>query len=224
VKLYQPKEIVMLKKMLPGVLLVSGLFSGFASAQQGELIISQSYIKAGCTGWEFKEGGGVGTTGEPQYPKTYQVFAVSCNGGYVARKTQLFYGNGSLYSCNIALMDTTTYTLSSTSCTSFEVRTKVTPPLLEVPAAPTYAYIGNVNGCGTFPAGACPAPQYWVVWPGMPNASSYEYSFVGTLPFAGSTTGTSITIPYGHNPASGKVRACNANSQCSNWTTVTASP
>jgi hypothetical protein len=58
----------------------------------------------------------------------------------------------------------------------------------------------------------------------MPNASSYEYSFVGTLPFAGSTAGTSITIPYGYNPTSGKVRACNANSQCSNWTTVTAAP
>ncbi len=214
----------MLKKKLTGLLCLSGLFSGFASAQQGELIISQSYIKAGCSGWEFREGGGVGSTGEPQYPKTYQVFTVSCNGGYVARKTQLFYGNGNLYSCNIALMDTTTYTLSSTSCTSFEVRTKVTPPPLVVPAAPTYAYTGNVNGCGTFPPGACPAPQYWVVWPAMPNASSYEYSFVGTLPFAGSTTGTSITIPYGYNPTSGKVRACNAANQCSAWTSVTAAP
>ncbi|PUA27991.1 MAG: hypothetical protein B0W54_15935 [Cellvibrio sp. 79] len=213
----------MLKKILSGVLLVSGLFSGFASAQQGELIVSQSYIKAGCTGWEFREGGGVGTTGEPQYPKTYRVDIVSCNGGHVVRKVQLFYGNGSLYSCNVALLDTDAYTLSSTSCTSFEVRTKVTPLPLEVPAAPTYAHIGNVNGCGTFPPGACPAPQYWVVWPAMPDASSYEYSFVGTLPFAGSTTGTSITIPYGYNPTSGKVRACNANNQCSAWTIVTAS-
>jgi hypothetical protein len=205
-------------------LIGSAFFAGSASAQQGELIISPSYIKTGCTGWEFKEGGKTGGTGDPLQPHSYQVFAVSCNGGYVARKTQLLYSNGSLFRCEIALIDTTTYTLSNTSCTSFEVRTKVTPPTLAVPAAPTYAYTGNVNGCGTFPAGACPAPQYWVVWPSMPNASSYEYAFVGTLPFAGSTAGTSITIPYGYNPTSGKVRACNANSQCSSWTTVTAPP
>ena len=202
----------------------AGLYSGSVSAQQGELIISPTYIKAGCTGWEFKEGG---STGAPSgsYPRSYRIFAVSCDGGYVAKKTQLFYENGVQHSCSIELMNTSTYVLSSNSCTSFEVRTKGAPPVIPVPAMPAYAYMGNVGGCGAMSGGgACPAPEYWVSWPSVANASSYQYQFVGTKPYSGSTGSTNITIPYGYNPTSGKVRACNANNQCSSWRTVTAAP
>lgn len=47
----------MFKKILTSILFVTGMYTGFASAQQGELIVSQNYIKSGCTGWEFREGG-----------------------------------------------------------------------------------------------------------------------------------------------------------------------
>lgn len=123
----------MFKKILTSILFVTGMYTGFASAQQGELIVSQNYIKSGCTGWEFREGGPTGGTPGDQYPRSYQVHTVSCNGGYVVRKTQLFYGNGSLYSCRIDLINTTGYTLSSSSCTSFEVRAYVPAPVCTTP-------------------------------------------------------------------------------------------
>ncbi|WP_039916912.1 hypothetical protein [Cellvibrio mixtus] len=204
----------MSKKMLTSMLFMSGLFSGFASAQQGELIVNQSYIKPGCSGWNLNESG---ATGAPSGgPHTYQVYTVSCNGGYVVRKTQLFYSNGSLYSCRIDLVNSTSYTLNSNACTSFEVRAAV------VPAAPAYAYIGRVGSCGPVGNGYC--PEYWVSWASVAGAANYQYSLNGTLLFSGSTTGTSVTVPYGYNPASGQVRACNASNQCSAWTAVTAPP
>ncbi len=204
----------MLKKMLTSMLFINGLFSGFAFAQQGELIVSQSYIKPDCSGWDLRESG---TTGAPSGgPYTYQVYTVSCNGGYVVRKTQLFYSNGALHSCRIDLVNSANYTLNSNTCTLFEVRAAV------VSAAPTYAHIGRVGGCGPVHGGYC--PEYWVSWSSVVGATNYQYSLNGTVSFSGSTTGTSVTVPYGYNPTSGQVRACNANNQCSAWINVTAAP
>ena len=200
-----------------------GLFPVATIAQQGELVISSTYIKAGCSGWAFLEGGSTGAPSGAQYPRSYQITAVTCDGGYVAKKTQSFYENGSLHSCRIDLMNTSAYVLSSNTCTSFEVREL---GALLIPATPAYAYMGNVGGCGAMSGGggACPAPEYWVSWPSVANASSYQYQFVGAKPYSGSTGSTNITIPYGYNPTSGKVRACNANNQCSSWRTVTTAP
>ncbi len=123
----------MFKKILTSMLFVTGLSAGFALAQQGELVISQNYIKPGCSNWEFKEAGGTGAPSGGVYPRSYQIFGVTCNGSPVAKKTQLFYENGSLHSCRIDLINTTGYTLSSSSCASFEVRVSVPQPVCSTP-------------------------------------------------------------------------------------------
>ena len=107
------------------VLACTGFFSGAAMAQQGELIISPSYIKPGCTGWEFKEGGSIGSPPGSSAPSSYQTFAVSCNGAYLAQKSVLIYTNGSANTCSVILLNTTSYTLTGgSSCSAFEVRAK----------------------------------------------------------------------------------------------------
>lgn len=199
-------------------------FSGAAMAQQGELIVSPGYIKPGCGSWEFKEGGSIGSTPGSNAPASYQIYALACNGGYIVQKSVTLYSNGAQASCTIILLNNTSYTLTGSQCSSFEVRAAAQVNL-PIPATPAYAYTGNVNGCGALPSnGVCTAPQYWVVWPSVTNASTYQYQFVGTQAYSGTTSGTSITIPYGYNPSSGQVRACNANNQCSGWRTVTAPP
>ena len=120
------------------VLACTGFFSGAAMAQQGELIISPSYIKPGCTGWEFKEGGSIGSPPGSNAPSSYQLFAVSCNGGYVAKKTVLIYTNGNSNTCTVSLINTAGYTLTGTNCSTFEVRSAVVVPLGELIISPSY--------------------------------------------------------------------------------------
>lgn len=200
------------------------LFSGAAMAQQGELIVSPSYIKPGCGSWELKESGSIGSTPGSIAPTNYKIYALACNGGYIVQKSISFYSNGTHATCAIILLNSTSYTLTTSQCSSFEVRTAAQVNL-PIPSTPAYAYTGNVNGCGALQNdGSCTAPQYWVVWPSVANASTYQYQFVGTQAYSGTTSSTSITIPYGYNPTSGQVRACNANNQCSDWRTVTAPP
>ncbi len=127
------------KAVLAVVFASVGLFSGAAMAQQGELIISPSYIKPGCTGWQFKESGSIGSTPGSNAPSSYQTFAVSCNGGFVAQKSVLIYTNGNPNTCSVILLNTTGYTLTGgSSCSTFEVRSTVVVPVGELIISPSY--------------------------------------------------------------------------------------
>ena len=214
----------MKRSILIAATFVSSLLAGSVFAQQGELIVSPSYIKPGCGNWELKQTGSIGSTPGSNAPTSFQVYMLACNGGYIVQKSIALYSNGTQATCSIILLNNTSYTLTGNQCTSFEVHS-TTLVNLPVPATPAYAYKGNVNGCGALlNDGTCSAPEFWVVWPAVTNASTYQYQFVGTQAYSGATSGTSITIPYGYNPTSGQVRACNASNQCSGWRAVTPSP
>lgn len=209
-----------LRSLLLAGITFFGVFAGSAFAQQGELIASQNYIKPGCVGWVFLESG-PGHAGDPTH--RYEAYSLTCNGVYVASKT-ITLRNNVLETCNINLLETTTYTLNATPCAGFEIRTKaiVTAP---VPAILAYAYIGNfAPGCGNRPN--CTAPQYFVAWPVTQYASYYQYLFNGGV-LAGTTPNPTMTIAYGSygsSPIAGQVRACNVNNQCGPWRTVTPVP
>jgi len=178
-----------------------------AIAAPGDLISSASYTKPGC-GWQFA---GAGSTGNPSDPThRYEAHLLECGTTYVAQKTILSSTNNpAAYSCAISLRTAPVHTLSSSNCTTYEIREALPPP--PVPAAPTSVHTGS-TGCG-----GCSTP-YFVSWPAVSGAAYYEYfrtaQLLRTLTYSSFVTGT---LP----DASGKVRACNSVNQCSVWTPLT---
>lgn len=99
------------------------LFAGFLSVSaNAELIASATYTKPGCH-WQFMEGGWTGNPND--YTHRYEIFALSCSGQYVASKTNVLRQNV-VQTCHIALVNSTSYTLTSSSCTAYQIHTSAT--------------------------------------------------------------------------------------------------